>query len=535
MSNVLKSRGVLNTNRNLWSEPRRMGLSSLLVLYIRELVASLKTWPFIFYFLLSYATEELSVWQKLGYAIVFFFVFVLIQALYKYFTTKYFIADEKIQIRISGLKKKELYLPLKKVYQLRSSQSFLLQMLDMEVIQFESLGSNQVEVELVLPQEDVRAMRDYAASFQSSMSDSDEEEVKEESLEPPENERGESPVLGSFSYTISRKELLISGLTRNPLRGLILAAGAVGTVFNEISDYLVDYIRIWSDRVELWFSNLTLAVGIIIFLGVFVSSFLIQSIFLILKQYDLNISVKGGQLKYSAGLINKIFQSSTCDRIVSCTFQQNLVEQWVGLGTVHIHFASAMVSANEKKEDKKSDIKIYGINKERVAIPLMESIFPGYEPSRGRSYKSKSAYLRRLLFFSSIITLLAAVVAYFLSHIIWYFVPLVALSGVFYSYLSYRQSWFSFEHSHLLIGHGAFTIKRTILPVNQVETMVLWQRWRQKNGTTANMKFATRGTSHQISYIDKNVLNNLRDHTLCFLEFPRYASSDSVKRSDIDS
>ncbi|MDO4790167.1 MAG: PH domain-containing protein [Porphyromonas sp.] len=519
----------MNTNQNLWSEPRRMRLSSLLVLYVRELVTSLKTWPFFFYVLLSYVDKELSIWQKLGYAIVFFLVFSLIQALYKYFTTKYFIADEKVQIRISGLKRTELYLPLKKVYQLRSSQSLLLQMVDMEVIQFESLGSKKVEVELVLPQEEVRAMKDYAASFQSTVSNSDVEETEETNFEQPENERERNLPFGSFSYEISRKELLISSLTRNPLRGLILAVGAVGTVFNEISDYLVDYIRIWSDQIELWFFNITLVVGVIIFLGVFVLSFLIQSLFLIFKQYDLKISIKEGQLKYSAGLINKIFQSSTCDRIVSCTFQQNLIEQWLGLGSIHIHFASAMVSATEKKGDKNSDIKIYGINKKRVAIPLIESIYPDYKSSRGQSYKSTSAYFRRLLFFSLIATLLSAVVAYFLSHIIWYFVPLVALGGLFYSYLSYRQSWFSFEHSYLLIGHGAFTIKRTILPVNQIETMVLWQRWRQKSGTTANMKFATRGTFHQIAYIDKNVLNDLRDHTLCVLEFPRYASSGSGK------
>ena len=121
---------------------------------------------------------------------VAFFGLAAIMAFIQYYFKKYYVENGNL-IFIHGLFRRETTsIPLYKVQSMRTKQGFIYRLLDMKGVSFDTLASKKIEIELILDEEDWKALLGQI-------------KIQEQNLKANEQTLEEKVMENSFSATVS--------------------------------------------------------------------------------------------------------------------------------------------------------------------------------------------------------------------------------------------------------------------------------------------------------------------------------------------
>lgn len=505
---------------NIWATPRRQGLSALGLMTMLQLWRSIKRlFPFIAIVIFFRFTSDKVSYGGIWYILLLASIISPLKAIYDYIFLTYSVSDGHIHLHRTGLFARKLSIPLSKVYQLKTEQSFAFGLVDMELLQFESLGGGETEIELCLPSEEVGRLKGYAATFLT-------EKVVESSPDVVEEDAGDEPGVPYFTEHRTRWRMRLPHLIRsvvscNPFRGILVAVGMVLGLVADYVDTLIEHYDNIINTVEDWLPTFSLNWGLVITLILLTVALMVQAVSLILRQYDLQVTVKQGRMECSGGLLNRYSYVFRASQVIVCTVRRTPLERLFGLSSLRIKFAEG-TAATEGKERKKAEIRIEGVSHEEVVTPLLAALYPHLDAESIIETRPTRAFAFACLRNGGAVVLLLISAAYYYEFYRLVILTLGLLILALYSILSYRRYIVSVSEHYQQLNHGALTHKRTIVPHTHIESVWLRQSFIQKWRGSAHLCTDTKSAPLMARYLPESRANAIRDLLL-------YLSSSAVR------
>lgn len=265
-----------------------------------------------------------------------------------YVMTTYELTDKGVTLNRGVLRRQHLHVTYARIQTVQHLQWFFLKPLGLEKVQIETAarGSGHGEVVLTLVhasvgteierrQQAARAAAPGAQTTPVAGMDSDTDIATD------------NATVASTTYRLPNEDLLIFGITSLgfiPLIFLLLA------VWSRVSE--------WIPGVEDWLANLLMhlpAISIVVLLVVIIGlGVMAEFVRILIRYWGFTLDFDGRRLQSRKGLLQTNTVTATAKRIQAVRYKQNIIRQWLSVGTAQVILASNVAS----KEDDK-DMVIY--------------------------------------------------------------------------------------------------------------------------------------------------------------------------------
>lgn len=478
-----------------FQQPTRMGWEALIVLTITTIWSFFQATWFVLVAIIFGSFRSFS-WYIMILLFAGLFILTLVNVLIKYFTTKLHITDGKVICTTGLFNQREQSIPLSRIHALRTKEGFLYQMVDMVGIVFDTISIEQGEIEFILSQENWKTLSSLV-EVESKVT------AKEEVVESEIRER---PIA---HYRLGLKGLLLSALTQNHFRGLLIIGVVFAAIYNSVPD------QEWLLR-EVFDSAEGLVIGVsvlsilITLLAIYLTSVFLWICKILLQYWGLRVEFYDQHLIFQAGLLNKIMVKIPRDKVIGIEQKRNILEEKFGLTTITILQAKIVEGVKEKNR-----IKMFG-------IPFGEELITwwvGHDlSSENTNYESRSGIV---LFWRSLsikwVPILAIYSLYSGLYFPWgLFLHIILVPiAIWESWMRFKKSRIELYDNYLLVQHGRFADRQTIIPYDNVEHLQAqrihlgkWQSRRKK------LTIATKSDPYVIRSLPRSEATNIYDYLL---------------------
>lgn len=471
--------------------PTRMGWEALIVSLFTSIWTFIKGGWFLLIPIFFGSFKSFS-WYIFVFILIGVFIISITNTLIKYFTTKLHVAHGQVICTTGLFSQQEQSIPLNRIHALRTKEGFLYQMVDMVGIVFDTISTEQAELEFILNKEDWKAL--------SALVDTEGRVITQET------EMTEHP---NAHYQLGLKGLLISALTQNHLKGLAVIGIILATIYNAIPDqeWFINEAINSAQGIVLGFTILSIIITLVV---VYLTSVLLWIFKIILQYWGLRVEFYDQHLIYQAGLFNKVTIKVPRDKVIGIESKCNILEKRLGLKTITI-----LQAKNVEGIKQGNRVVMYGISfgKDLTQWWLGQSMSED-KPN----YVSCSGII--LFWRSFAIQWLPVLAIYSLYAVI--FLPrglllhIVLLPIAFWeSWLKYKKSRVELYDNHFVVQHGRFADKQTILPYSSVEHLqaqrIHFANWHSKR---KKLTINTKSDPSIIRSLPKSEATNIYDYIL---------------------
>lgn len=495
-----------------FDKPRRQGRGAWVLMFlklVRTLIKQLlPVLVIIFFGKMSWSRTLL--WLAISVGVLLFIAFVV--SLIRYRKLRFCVREGFLLVSDNIWGRRETSIPLEKIHNIRTRSGFFYQMVEMESLQFDTLGEKKAEVELLLSMEESAALRELIASATASgeAATMTEATVSDFGVVP---EVPDAEATQDFRY--SAGQLLAGAFTQNPLRVFLVIGSVIALLYQNLDNFLIKYHEAILHETETFVATTSAFMLVVLLIGTYLICLLLYGGKIVLQQYGLTVRLDERGLTYRAGLLTVVRQHIRHDRILFLTIKQNPMERRLGLSSVQFEQAR-QIAGNEKTRG--ASITLYGWREADVLLRWWSGQSPA-PLSAECDVRSLPALARRNILVGVLPVCGALVLASYLWWPYFYIIAAVwAIIGTVQSVLIYKHSGLSIDDDYLVVHGGAFARKRSVLPLVKVEQVELSQSFFQKRRGTANLRFSTMGQTLTVKYLPRNAAGSIRNVILHQIE-----------------
>lgn len=331
-----------------FSTPRRMSPGAFLIMFLkssREIIGI--TFVAIVYLFYDSSDSGGSPFRKVALAASIILVYSLAVAFARYYFRKFHIEGDKLIYTHGVAKRETVSIPLSSVHNLRTKSGLVYRLLGMRGVAFDTLASDDREVELILDE----------ADWQKLLESVDRGETAGLMSNGAEAITAPPPPVGDETKRVSNLNILKGALCQNHLKGFAVLATIAFALMDKIGQLDEDATTRVIDYIDTHAGGLMPTVWQ--FIGILLAIYLIVMALwtgkIALRYGDMSLALAHNRLTIESGLISKFTCRLTRDKTTVLTIKQNPLEKIADCQTISLHQA---VNATDK--DKESDIRIYG-------------------------------------------------------------------------------------------------------------------------------------------------------------------------------
>lgn len=482
-----------------FSQPQRQPTAGLLVALANALLGALKNlWPLIIIMIIRGGKPgKIETYEIIGLVAL---VFILVQALIKFFFSSFHLTEGQFIYNIGGFKRETKILPFEKIQSIHIEQGPLHTMLDIVKLEIDTAGSKEAEVKIDAMK---RPMAEALRAQILNATRKDLEEIKEPVYSPPLIE-------------LDSKDILRIGLTANHLEVL-------GIIFLFISNLreALDFEKATENEPE--FAASTVVVLIIGTLLILVLLSIARNFFtyhgLTVREGDRGLAIKSGVVTVKDRTLSRA-------RVQYVSWSSSWLRKLAGIRMFRFHSAG-----NDELRKK-----------ERIIIPLTRiedlqklSSYYGAQPLKEKEplRMHPSFILRRLLFLGIIP---GAVLAFLLSLDSWKIAPFAIILPLFIwfvAYMAHKKFRVWADSDMIMIRRGFLGESFTLLNWNKIQSVRIRQSIFQKRKGLSSISIITAGGSIRFNFIDINEARAIANYALYVIE-KRELRSDLAGNPDDD-
>ncbi len=500
-----------------FDKPRRQGRGAWVLMFLKLLRTLIKH---LFPVLVVTIFRKMS-WSRTLLVLAIFvgalLLIAFVLSLIRYRKLRFCVREGFLLISDHIWGRRETSIPLEKIHNIRTRSGFFYQLVEMESLQFDTLGESKAEVELLLSMEESAALRALIASA-TATGETTAMPTATTSDSGMASEAQSTEATQDFHYSMG--QLLAGAFTQNPLRVFLVIGSVIALLYQNLDNYLIKYHEAILHKTETFVSGTSVLTLATLLFGAYLICLLLYGGKIVLQQYGLTVRLDERGLAYRAGLLTVVRQQIRHDRILFLTIKQNPIERRLGLSSVQFEQAR-QVAGNEKKRD--ASITLYGWRETDILLRWWSGDSPA-SLSRECDVRSLPALARRNILVSVLPVCGALMlIGYLWSPYFYAFAAVWAIIGTMQSVLIYKHSGVCMDKDYLVVHGGAFARKRSVLPLVQMEQVELSAGFFQRRRGTANLRFSTKGQALEIKYLPRNAAGTIRNVILHEIEKNRTA------------
>ncbi len=478
----------------------KLPLSAVIYLIIVSIKKAIKElWGLMGIALITNNSSTISLFWKIILIILGIVLFAVIRGILMYRNFSYAVKNEELIVRKGAFRKTVLSIPLHKIQNISTTQSFWQQMLDIITLSVDTAGSTKNELEIFL---DIETSDGLKAYLLQSRTDTVSETSDEERISPA-GTADTQPPLHIYQYDI--RQLLISALSRNHLKSITILFAVFFTFFNQIGErYQKDIINSAASYLP---HDMPVTYWIVVVLVIFSISVVVNIIITCLRYYNLTVKLSSDKIAYHAGLIRQMDQVISLDKIQVIEETTVLLEKALKVSSLRVH---QFVVFGEKS---RNEVQFF-MPGFKYASELTGRIYPASDTEQFSEVHSLRSFLFRNFYFY------AAIPAFVFTALSFYDIRsliLLALSLIiagYGAYLRYQKSKAEIGNDFIRIYSGTFGKKLSTVKIRNIQNIILRQSVFQQRSKTASLIISTRWRSLTIPFINESEAKRVLDFLL---------------------
>lgn len=471
-------------DQQLFSTPSRMSLEAIPVMYSR---AVKRYFSLLLPLLLMVLVKHADLRQITLLALLVVLVLPMFATIMKFLSSRYYIKDGRLIFSHGMLYTQTQFIPLDKIHATRTHESPVYRLFDMVGIYFDTLKDEQSEVELVLNRDDWARLLDAVSDIQVKQLDDDEARVDSVKVEAKVN-----LILGAISQNFLVKvfAMVIVGVWY-----LYSQASDLLNIFlEEIENWAEGWLAVASSNYEA-LSAISIAILLL-------ASYLIMMLLWIarvyIKYYNIKLEFTDDQLSYSAGLLTRVTNKFSRDKITVVEIKQNIVEKFLNLSTITLRQAANVAGKKEENE-----IMVYGC---RNAAEILNWTFgtntsellEGMDAVSGRGYFWRNIFITPLT--AVLVVLLLAEIADPHPGLVGAIITLLIYMPVRALVMQHHSS-ISLRHDYIQIIHGRFARRTSYVRYGEPEDVCVRLTLLGRYTHSCHLTISTRGPKFTVRSI----------------------------------
>lgn len=452
-----------------FSVPRRMSKSAFVVLLCKEL------WNYsgIFLVLAYFDLRESEGSTFLGLLGEFFLMLlgtvsvVALIAFLKYYFKTYYVSEGNLIFKHGVLRRETTTIPLHKIHSMRTKRGFVYRLLDMTGVSFDTLASQEAEIELILDDVDWQALLRRVETQET-------ETVTEQTV------NGELPPLPPTAFATmaySNLNLLKGTFCQNHFKGMAILGSALAALYSKVSavsdkavDYAIDYVAGYVDHAAYISYSFTMIAVLIV--GAYLVTMLLWMGNAFFNYFNTVLRINDSHLFFEHGLITRCSAQFSFDKVCTIIVKRNFMEKWLNGRTIQLKQAFNIAGSDEKNKEG-NNVKIYG-------APFADNLLQWWlGKDYGTSATLREAQSGKGVFgyavkWDIVAVAIATVVLIHFDQYIWLVIPVVyLLVSLFKGCLSVRKSRIVLKSDYMEISNGQFAEVLNYIKYENVESVQL--------------------------------------------------------------
>lgn len=540
-----------------FSVPRRMSKSACVIMLFNN-IRKFTNIFFIFILLKVFNSDkEYSFMELVGIILLIFsgcIVLSAILAFIEYYYKKYYVENGELIFKYGFIHRETTSIPLNKIQSLRTKRGLMYRLLDMTGISFDTLASKNAEIELILDDEDWKALLSQVETQEKVLNHESDNYINENNIHekyinedyhtnyihtPDRNDKyneeygdvntNKNNDIGISNYDINKsnynidindcektkndsekdnKEIRLSNinlikgaLCQNHFKGMAVLLGVLGTLYNNISTVnekaisnLIDYV---DTNAELFSLSVGIFVSVFLILYFIVMLLWIGNVFL--RYFNMEVIMDKEQLFFESGLITRMSSRFSYDKVCTVYIKQNFLEKWLGCCTVILRQA---FNATDNKNE--SNVQIYGSGSSEVFL----NWWLGKEyVSSEHIISAKSGYglFGYTIRFDIVIFIAAVAVMCYYDMYLWLFIPAIyMLIAILKGMMAVRRSCITLKEDYIEINNGKLASVQNYFKYGNIEVVRLVSTPFTHFWGRVNLVIATNGTYFTIRSLKAN-------------------------------
>lgn len=450
-------------------------------------------------------------------------------SLLRWLRRTYYLHDGALVVDGGVIQRSTTTVPLERVQGVSIEQQLAQRLFGVVRVAVDTAGTGSDEVDLsALSRPDAEALRrailggrtGVATSRSAAVAVGDDavvtDIVAEVSVDSPAGPAAAAPVPTTLLHR-SVNELLVVGLTRNPLR---LAAAALGSFF-AFGDDLFGRTAVDEQATDLLPDGVA---GVIAIVGVVAGLLVVaSSVAAVIRWYDLTLDVSGGPTapSYSVryGLLDKRERNAPDQRVQVVTAIASPAERLVGRLTVRL----APAGAQGEDSDNGSAVTLPGSTPAELAA-ILRSHLGSEGPDADRPI-SNAIVWRRTMWIGGLFAVLAigggTLGAVADVGLWWVSLPagVLAVGGVWWHARALWRSWcWGWDGEVIITAHGVVGTRTGVARIHKLQAVELRQGLFERRRRLASISMRTAAGTMDIPYLELDTARRVRDELLAVAE-----------------
>lgn len=376
----------------------------------------------------------------------------------RYYFRKFHIEGDKLVYTRGMASKQTTSIPLSRVHTLRTKRGLFYRLLAMRGVAFDTLASEQQEVELILDEKDWQALMRRVSRGE------DFAHITDESVALP-------PPVEDDTLTVSNINILKGALCQNHLKGFAVLAAVAAALFDKVSQLgddtagqIIDYIDAHAGNMmpSAWQAAVFLVAIYLIVMVLWTGK-------IALRYGNMSLRMADSRLTVESGLVSRFTCRLAREKTTMLAIKRNPLEKIAGCETIALHQAE-----NATETGKDGGIRIYGSAPGGELLAWWLGDMDDRSDANLMLAKSGKGLLMRR-FVPQLI--LAAVAAAIIIHTTQYLLPAVIISTVYAAVaavravMAWKHSSIELKESYVKINGGNIARIREYIRYRDIETV----------------------------------------------------------------
>ncbi|MDT8859945.1 PH domain-containing protein [Alkalihalobacillus sp. MEB130] len=470
------------------SDLKRLHIAGIFVSFLTTLRGFLL--PFILTFFLGSTSEPVG-YFRFEFIWIGILFFVFISGMIHWLTFQYRIMEGELYIQRGFFVKKKRYIQQKRVQSIDITAGLFQRMFGLVKVKIETAGGGaEPEVSLIaVSREEAEAIR--SELLKKKVEVTEEEQVLED--EPKEEE-------ADFTWTLSKRDLIISALTSS---GLGLTISAVAALFTQMEQFLPEAIY---EQVFGFFVGSGWAIVLPIIVFIIFLSWCISFLSTLIKYGGFKVEKFGNELVITRGLIERRQLTIHTHRVTAVRIVRNLLRQPFQYGSVYVE------SAGGGTNDEQLSTVLLPISKDERVVDILAEILPKYAFLYQVSPVPKRSLIRFLNRSTTLPLLATVLIGWFINPIAYYGFIVVAICFLF-GIWQYKDTGSGINQTHLWIRYRKISQTLVISEKPKIQAAEIRTSFFQRRRKVASFRFSVLssvvGKSFTVMDLDKNEAEQL--------------------------
>ncbi|WP_373816352.1 PH domain-containing protein, partial [Porphyromonas loveana] len=267
-----------------FDKPRRQGRGAWVLMFLKLLRTLIKH---LFPVLVVTIFRKMS-WSRTLLVLAIFvgalLLIAFVLSLIRYRKLRFCVREGFLLISDHIWGRRETSIPLEKIHNIRTRSGFFYQLVEMESLQFDTLGESKAEVELLLSMEESAALRALIASA-TATGETTAMPTATTSDSGMASEAQSTETTQDFHYSMG--QLLAGAFTQNPLRVFLVIGSVIALLYQNLDNYLIKYHEAILHKTETFVSGTSVLTLATLLFGAYLICLLLYGGKIVLQQYGL--------------------------------------------------------------------------------------------------------------------------------------------------------------------------------------------------------------------------------------------------------